>query len=342
MIAIDGSAGEGGGQILRTSLSLSLLTGTPLRIDNIRAKRQKPGLLRQHLTAVNAAAEIGDAHVDGAALGSTALTFTPRVLRAGEYSFRIGSAGSTMLVLQTILLPLVRAGGASTVTIEGGTHNPGAPPFDFIVDAFLPLLHRMGAEVALELVKPGFYPGGGGAIRMTIAPAEKLSRLDIGTRGALVTRRVRAVVANLPLTIAEREIGAALDELGWDAACGDARTLADAIGPGNAISIVAGCEDVTDVFTAFGARGVRAEQVAHDAASQAKRYLESDAAVGEHLADQLLLPLAIGDGGSFTTTPLSLHATTNIAVIRQFVDVPIAVEEVHDGVVRVRVGSLSS
>lgn len=162
LIVIDGSEGEGGGQVLRTSLALSLITGKPFRIENLRAKRDKPGLLRQHLTAVHAAVQVGDAAVEGASLGSTALTFVPRALRAGDYSFAIGTAGSTMLVLQTVLLPLVLAGGSSTLELEGGTHNPSSPPFDFVERAFLPLLRRMGAEIEIELVRPGFHPAGGG------------------------------------------------------------------------------------------------------------------------------------------------------------------------------------
>ncbi|HKO56535.1 MAG TPA: RNA 3'-terminal phosphate cyclase [Thermoanaerobaculia bacterium] len=321
MISIDGSQGEGGGQVLRTSLALSLCTGQPFRIENIRARRKTPGLLRQHLTAVNAAAEVGSASVEGAAIGSMALTFTPDQVRGGDYAFAIGTAGSTTLVLQTILLPLLLCDEPSTVTIEGGTHNKAAPPFDFIEAAFLPLLRRMGGRVEVELLRAGFYPAGGGRIRAVIEPSH-LTRLDVPERGELVTRRIRAVVANLPLAIAQREVDTAGAILGWE---GEAETI-DATGPGNAITITVGSEHVTEVFTAFGERGVRAEQVAEKAASEAKRYLESDAAVGEHLADQLLLPMALGDGGSFTTMPLSGHAVTNIDVIRCFLDVPIEVD----------------
>jgi RNA 3'-terminal phosphate cyclase (ATP) len=335
VLIIDGSHGEGGGQVLRTSLALSLVTGTPFRIENIRARRKSPGLLRQHLTAVNAAVQVGDAAVEGAQLASASLTFAPRALRSGDYSFAIGTAGSTMLVLQTILLPLVLAGAPSMIEIEGGTHNPSAPPFDFMNEAFLPLLRRMGAEVELELLRPGFYPAGGGKIRVRVTPAARLERLDLDERGAVTRRCARAVVANLPWDVAQREVKAAAAELGWPEECLQAHTLPGSIGPGNLISIIVGSEHVTDVFTAFGERGVRAEQVAHDAARQARRYINSDAAVGEHLADQLLLPLAIGEGGSFTTTPLSGHATTNIETIGRFLDRAITTEQVRNGLVRV-------
>ena len=326
MIVIDGSHGEGGGQVLRTSLALSLITGSPFRIDNIRAKRRSPGLLRQHLTAVNAAGEVGGASMDGASIGSTSLTFVPQSIRAGAYAFAIGTAGSTMLVLQTILLPLALAGEESTIEIEGGTHNPAAPPCDFLQLAFLPLLRRMGAAVDLELVRPGFYPAGGGKIRARIAPAKRLARLELQSRGAIVSRCARAVVANLPYAIAQREVQTVARELGWGEECLQAHTLSGSIGPGNAVSVIVESEHVTDVFTAFGERGVPAERVAQKAAVQAKRYLDSDAAVGEHLADQLLLPMAVGEGGTFTTTPLTGHSTTNIEVIRKFVDVAIEVD----------------
>ena len=334
MIVLDGSAGEGGGQLLRSSLTLSLLTRRPFRIENIRARRARPGLLRQHLTAVNAAAEIGAAVVEGAEIGASAITFVPRAVRAGEYSFSIGSAGSTMLVLQTVLLPLALAGAPSTVELEGGTHNPAAPPFDFLAEAFLPLLRRMGAQVEMELLRPGFHPAGGGSVRVTIALAKRLAPLVVEERGALLRREVRAVVANLPSSIAEREVQTAAEELGWPPETRRVRTLSGSRGPGNAVSVLVGSEHVTDLFTAFGARGIRAEAVARDAAAQARLYLDSGAAVGEHLADQLLLPLAVAAGGSFTTTPLSGHATTNIDVIRKFIDVEIAAHEAG-GVTRV-------
>lgn len=338
MIIINGADGEGGGQVLRTALSLSLITGKPFRIEGIRAKRNKPGLLRQHLTAVNASTEIGEAAVEGATLGSATLTFIPRVLRSGDYHVAIGTAGSTMLVLQTVLLPLALAGGESTMKIEGGTHNPSAPPFDFMENAFLPLLRKMGASIELELIRPGFYPAGGGEIRVRITPASKLLRLDIAERGEIVKRFARAVVANLPYSIAEREVKAVAAELEWSEDCLQAHTLTGSIGPGNAVSVTVQSTHVTDVFTAFGERGLSAEKVGLLAAKQTRRYINSGAAVGEHLADQLLLPMAVGAGGSFTTIPLSTHAATNIEVIRKFVDVEFSSDQVSHGVVRVTVG----
>src|SRR5688572_16449750 len=183
LITIDGSMGEGGGQVLRTSLALSLVTGKPFRIEKIRAGREKPGLLRQHLTAVNAAAAVGGAHVEGAALGSRELDFRPGPAKPGEYRFAVGTAGSATLVLQAVLPALLTARGASTLVLEGGTHNPFAPPFDFLDKAFLPLLRRMGARVEVALERPGFYPAGGGRFQVRVEPVERLERLDLPSRG---------------------------------------------------------------------------------------------------------------------------------------------------------------
>ena len=204
MIRIDGSLGEGGGQILRTSLSLSLVTGKPFRIENIRAGRERPGLLRQHLTAVLAAGEVGGAEVEGATLGSTALTFAPAKVRSGEYHFAVGTAGSGTLVFQTILPALMRACGPSKITIEGGTHNQAAPPYHFLERSFVPLIERMGPKVSLRLERYGFYPAGGGRFVAEIEPVENLRSFEIGERGEITSRRVVAIVANLARHIGQR------------------------------------------------------------------------------------------------------------------------------------------
>jgi RNA 3'-terminal phosphate cyclase (ATP) len=337
MIVIDGARGEGGGQILRSALTLSLVTQKPFRIENIRAGRKTPGLLRQHLTAVQSAAEISGAAVEGAALGSSSLTFVPSAVRSGDYRFAIGNAGSTMLVLQTLLLPLALQAAPSTVKIEGGTHNPWAPPFDFVELAFLPQLRRIGIGATIELVRPGFFPAGGGEISIAIEPAGKAEPLDLSSRGEMKECRARAVVANLPWEIAQREVRVIGEELELPDEALQAHTINGSIGPGNAVSVIVASENATDVFTAFGQRGVRAEHVAADAAKQARRYINSGAAVGEYLADQLLLPLAARGGGTFTTTPLSSHSTTNIEVIGLFLDAAIEVTPISNGVTRVSV-----
>jgi len=332
MIEIDGSQGEGGGQILRSSLALSLVTGTPFRIDRIRAGRAKPGLLRQHLTAVQAAAAIGGAETVGATIGSTRLDFMPGKMRAGTYGFAVGSAGSAMLVLQTVLPALLTFSEPVTLTVEGGTHNPFAPPFDFIERAFLPLLARMGARVTVALERTGFYPAGGGKFTVQVEPSARLARLDLVERGALRAQRARALIAHLDAQVAERELTLITQKLGWPRASMERISVKNSPGPGNALLIELEHEHITEIFTGFGEKGRSAEDVANLAIEQARGYLASTAPVGEHLADQLLLPMALGSGGSFVTSELTPHTTTNIDVIQRFLpDVSIRVETRSDG-----------
>jgi RNA 3'-terminal phosphate cyclase (ATP) len=327
MIILDGSLGEGGGQILRTSLSLSLITGKPFRIEKIRAGRKSPGLLRQHLTAVTAAAEVGLAETAGANLGSQQLTFTPQATRAGRYRFAIGSAGSVTLVLQTLLPALLFADERSELTLEGGTHNPFAPPFDYLANVFLPILKRMGAEVSVQLERYGFYPAGGGRFSVAIEPCAKLKHLNLCERGKLVRQSATALVANLPRHIAERELQTVRRKMEWQESQLHVEETRNSNGPGNVVMIEVEYANVREIFTSFGEKNVRAEVVAERAAKEALAYLKTAAPVGEHLADQLLLPLALGEGGSFITVKPSLHTTTNIEVIQRFLEVEICVEE---------------
>jgi RNA 3'-terminal phosphate cyclase (ATP) len=334
VIRIDGSFGEGGGQILRTSLSLSLATGKPFRIEKIRAGRERPGLLRQHLTAILAAAEVGGAEVEGATLGSATLTFSPGKVRAGEYRFTVGTAGSGTLVFQTILPALMLASAASRVTIEGGTHNSAAPPFDFLARTFLPLLERMGPKVRLEFERYGFYPAGGGRFCAEIEPCAALEPLSLGERTEIVSRRILAVVANLPGHIAVREIETAAGLLNWSKDVGKIDQTRNSAGPGNIVMIEIGTSEVTEIFSAFGQKGVNAETVASGAAHEAREYLGSRAVAGEHLTDQLLLPLALAGTGSFTAQKINMHARTNMTVISEFLPVRFDLRE-DEGVVTV-------
>jgi RNA 3'-terminal phosphate cyclase (ATP) len=336
VILIDGSSGEGGGQILRTSLSLSLATGKAFRIDKIRAGRERPGLLRQHLTAVLAAAEVGGAEVEGATLGSSSLTFSPGKVKAGEYRFTVGTAGSGTLVFQTVLPALMFAGATSCVSIEGGTHNSAAPPFDFLKRTFLPLLGRMGVDVRLEFLRYGFYPAGGGWFRAVIEPRLCPAHLDLGERGEIESRRIVAVVANLPGHIAVREIETASKMLNWDPGCGRIEQTKNSPGPGNVVMIEVGSPEVTEIFTAFGQVGVAAEKVASTAARDVRQYLASRAVAGEHLTDQLLLPMSLLGGGSFTAQRINLHARTNMTVISEFLPARFETQE-EAGFTRIRV-----
>lgn len=337
MISIDGSYGEGGGQIIRTSLALSLVTGKPFRIERVRARREKPGLQRQHLTAVLAAAEIGRAEVSGARVGATEFTFVPRSVEPGNYTFSIGTAGSTTLVLQTVLPPLMIASAPSRLVLEGGTHNVHAPPFEFLARTFLPLVNQVGPTVEIELKRYGFYPPGGGRLEISIEPAREFKRLEIRERTLALTKRARALVVNLPAHIGERELSVVKEKLGWSDEQLEVVTSNNALSPGNVLTIEIERAQLTEIITGIGERGVRAETVAERAAAEALTYLESDAPVGPHLADQLLVPLALSRGGSYLTGPLSLHTTTNIEIIKKFLDVKIVSAPVEGGVWEIEV-----
>ena len=341
MLTIDGSFGEGGGQVLRTSLALSLVTGRAFRMERIRAGRKKPGLMRQHLTAVQAAAKVGRAEVNGAEIGSQQVTFVPGGVVPGDYRFAVGTAGSVTLVLQTVLPALLTASGPSSLVLEGGTHNPFAPPFDFLDKTFLPVVNRLGPTVVAKLDRPGFYPAGGGRFRCAVQPcAGSLARLDLRGRGAILGRRARAVVAGLPRHIAEREIRTVERHLGWDARELTVEELPAARGPGNVVIIEVESEQVTEVVTAFGQRGVRAETVAEQACLETAEYLEAEVPVGVHLADQLILPMALAGGGSFETLGLTEHTRTNIEVVRQFLDLEVSAEPLPQGRWLVKLGRL--
>ncbi|MBA3845301.1 MAG: RNA 3'-terminal phosphate cyclase [Planctomycetes bacterium] len=338
MLTIDGSLGEGGGQILRTSLALSAITGTPITIEKIRAKRPKPGLQRQHLMAVRAAARVCGAELSGDELNSRAITFRPQPAMAGEYHVPIGSAGSCSLVLQTVLPVLMTADKTSRVVIEGGTHNPLAPPFEFLRDAFLPQVARIGAEVTLTLDRHGFYPAGGGRLIAQIEPLTKREPFSLLERGKSQRRGARCQVANLPITIAEREAVTVKHKLKWSEDDCRAESIHACDGPGNIVLITLAYEHVTEVVARCGEMRVSAEVVAARAAQDARRYLEATAPVGEHLADQLLLPLVLAAGGEFRTVRPSEHFTTNAAVIAQFLGERVTTRELgpDDWLVTVR------
>lgn len=320
-VKIDGAQGEGGGQILRSSLSLSALTGRPVSLDNVRAGRSRPGLMRQHLTALNAAVEICGARCQGAEIGSTQVTFEPGALRPGRYQFAVGTAGSACLVLQTVLLPLLLAGEKSELVLEGGTHNPWAPPFDFLQETFLPVLQRMGARVSLRLIRPGFYPAGGGRLEVTIEPTRRLKPLELLERGGDCALSARVLIAHLPQTIAEAQ--ARLLHSALPIAEGRCRIepLASGACAGNAVLVRAESEHHTELFCGFGRRGVSSKRVVSELAEEVRQYLESQAPVGIHLADQLVVPFALAGSGAFRTTAVSSHTSTNLEVVQRFLNV---------------------
>ena len=328
MLTIDGSIGEGGGEILRSALSLATCARRAFRIVNVRAQRPKPGLRPQHLAAIRAAAEVCGADVEGATVGSRALTFVPGPVAPGEYEFKIGTAGSTSLVLQTVLPALLTATRPSDLRLEGGTHNPLAPTFDYLARVYLPLLERMGARVAIELERPGFEPAGGGVVRARITPARRLAPLHLDSRGDVQRIEAEVLLSRLPAHVAERESRVLAEMLELEAGAVTVRTVEDSLGPGNVVTVFAICEHVTEAFVGFGRRGRPAELVARAAAKGAREYLAGGAPAGPYLADQLLLPLALVGSGSYVTSRPSAHTLTNMRVIREFLPVDIRSTEI--------------
>lgn len=334
---IDGSNGEGGGQILRSALSLAMCTGIPVTIDNIRAGRKKPGLLRQHLTCVRASQSICNAEVSGAELGSQKVVFKPGIITGGDYEFSIGSAGSTSLVFQTLLPALLTADTASTLTLSGGTHNGMAPSFDFIKQCFLPTLAGINIHVDAELQDYGFYPNGGGRWTAKIEPFNGVKSLDLVERGEIVKRHAIVTQANVAPHVAERELAHVKKRLHWHDDELETK-MVNSVGAGNIVSLRVQSERCCEVTEAVGERSLSAERVAGRAAAAMKHYLGSGAAVGEYLCDQLLLPLALANGGKFTTIKPSLHTLTNIDVIQQFVDCEINVQQQDENCFMISVG----
>jgi RNA 3'-phosphate cyclase len=340
MIEIDGSFGEGGGQILRSALALSLLTGKSFRLRNIRANRKpKPGLQPQHLMSVRAAAEIGQAKLSGDAINSKHLTFEPGEVRSGKYRFAIGTAGATGLVLQTLYLPLVlRASGPSEITVEGGTHVPTSPCYHFLATTWLGYLLRMGVHVGLEMRRPGFYPRGGGVVVARVAPSPKVRGLYLTARPVLTTAGGFSGVAGLPLHIANRMGSHAAEHLqaaGIEAQISTEEWIG---GPGAVVAITFPESPVPTMFFAVGERRKRAETVAAEAASEALAYAASKEPVDPHSADQLVLPLAFAEEASaYRVSQVTKHLTTNIAVVRMFLERDISCEgdEGSAGVVRI-------
>jgi RNA 3'-terminal phosphate cyclase (ATP) len=334
-VDIDGSAGEGGGQILRTSLALAMITGRPLRMRRIRAGRAKPGLRRQHLVCVEAAARLCHAQVQGATLGSQDLELVPGPITGGAMEIDIGTAGSTTLVVQTILVPALAAGVALRAVFRGGTHNPLAPPFEFLDRVYLPHLRAMGADVALALDRHGFVSSGGergphghgalGQLTVTAGAGGALRPIEVVAAGPITARRATAILARLPTHVADREHAVVQQRLGFRPDECETREVRDA-GPANALLIEVERGEARELVASLGEKGLRAELVAQRACDELAAFLDANVPVGEHLADQLILPLAVAGGGRFRTLPLSRHATTNIDTVRRFLDIAIRVE----------------
>ena len=283
--------------------------------------------MRQHLTCVNAAAEVCGADVDGAEIGSTELSFKPGRIKGGEYQFAIGSGGSTTLVLQTVLPALMYAPTSSEVRIEGGTHNPLAPPFEFVEQCYLPILRGMGCDVVVELLKHGFMKSGGGVLMAHIKPLAKWKSIRMLERGELLETFGVVIHAHLDRSIVNREIASAAGILEWEPEKIEVRYANDCQGSGNAILLGARFENVCEISTGVAQIGKSAESVGTGAAKGLRGYLASRAPVGVLLADQLLIPMALAVESAICTVSISDHTKTNISLIEQFLDVRFEIED---------------
>ncbi len=331
MIIIDGSEGEGGGQVVRNSCALAIATGIPVRITDVRAKRSKPGLMRQHVTAIEAAAVISGAEVRGLAVGSSQIEFHPGKVMPGDYHFAVGTAGSTGLVLQTVLMPLAMANGPSRLVLEGGTHNMAAPPFDFIERCFLAVINRMGPKVSARLVRHGFHPRGGGRIEVEIEPGP-LKAIDAVERGALQQVSGQVLFAGIEPGVAQRMLDRARQDLpDWPPLALDMVELPADRGPGIILMLAAEHEQTAELVSGFGKLGVPGEQLAKQAAARIRGYQACSAFAGPYLADQLLLPFALAGGGRFSTVKPSQHLLTAIDIARRFTGLPLTLAKQPDG-----------
>ena len=334
LIEIDGSFGEGGGQIIRTCVSLAAMTGRSVAIHNVRGRRTKPGLQPQHLAAVRAAASLCQAELTGDEVGSRFLRFVPQApVVAGDYHFTIGTAGAAPLVVQTVLIPLARATGASNVRVTGGTHVPHSPPVEYLETVYVPMLQQVGLDVKLSYSSAGFYPRGGGEIAVQIGQPEVIEPLDWRERGALKELRGFVVTSNLPEHVGQRgaeTVERAMKAIGRKVDI--ERREKPSPGPGAAVILVAGCASGYAAFSSIGELRRPMEKVAQTPSQDFMRWWKSGASCDEHLADQLVLPMAFATGPSYWTTPtVTEHLRTVIWVVKHFLTVEVNIEEQEDG-----------
>jgi RNA 3'-terminal phosphate cyclase (ATP) len=328
LILIDGAIGEGGGQVLRTSLALSVLLLKPFEMINIRANRPNPGIQPQHLKAIESSALISDAVVEGAYLKSNRIRFYPSRIKFGNFKFDIGTAGSTSLVLQTLYLPLSFSDGTSTLVIIGGTHVAWSPTFDYIKNCWVYFMERIGLKIKVEMKKAGFYPHGGGEIKAVISPTQGIKPIKLVERGKLSKIQIYSAHTNLTDEVAQRQAKAAEKVL---KKYGDVEVIVDELkshSKNTTIAITGVFENTVCCYTNLGERGKRAEIVAEEACEKFIRFISSGAVIDEHMADQILLPLSIADGVSeFTTPRITNHLLTNIETIKKFLEVDFEIEE---------------
>mmetsp|Transcript_11351 Transcript_11351/g.34743 ORF Transcript_11351/g.34743 Transcript_11351/m.34743 type:complete len:374 (-) Transcript_11351:504-1625(-) len=327
-VDIDGRHGEVGGQIVRSALALSMATGRPFRVKNVRRNRAVEGLQHQHLASVLAAQEICSAEVRGASIGSTDLSFTPGRVHPGEYTFRAGTAGSAVLVFQTLLPALMCAGERSTLVLHGGTHNPYTPTFDFLQTCYLPAVKLLGPSCEALLQRPGFYPDGGGRFRVNITPTSRsrLRFLQLLSRGRVLRKDVYSVYAKHNYRYANQQARDLIEHMNWlEVSFYNDEWEADCAGM--ALAVVIEAERINECFTSVAIpRQRRPMAPLVEVVTRLQSYLASHAAVGEFLADQLIVPMALGRGGEFLCTKATSHTLAQIDLVKKFLDVDVIVE----------------
>lgn len=317
MIEIDGAHGEGGGQILRTSLSLAMMRGEPLQMTNIRAGRRKPGMMRQHLAAVKAATQMSKAKTQGMELGSRSLFFEPtESFDGGDLMVELSSAGSTSLIFQTLLPSMLKAGRYTNLILKGGTHNPMAPCFDFLKDSFIPCLDKMGYNIELKLIRRGFYPAGGGEFHVEVKPSRKYFPFIQLQRKMLMLESATCILSKLWPGILEKELQLLDHEFQGRIPIYGVEDDSSP-GPGNVVLIKQMYGDLYSVFTSFGDRNISSEKVIEEVVQEMKSFQRSSATIEPRLADQLLLPMLIAEGGEFTTSKITNHLITQAELLNQ-------------------------
>ncbi len=332
MIEVDGSHGEGGGQIMRTSLAIASLLGEDLRIYNIRRKRPKPGLARQHLVSVRAIREITQAEIEGARLGSTELTYRPGKIKPGKYKVDIGTAGSISMVLHTLLPVCLFAGQPMELLIRGGTDVKWSPPVDYLKHVFLPIIGKMGVRAKIEIQSRGYYPKGGGIVRAAVHPLPSLRALKLLELGAVAGIRGIAHSSNLPCHIVERMANAAENKLNYP--CSIEHECGKGFSTGTGIVLWVTGENSFLGSSSLGEVGKRAEKVGEEAAAQLVEELQANAPLDSHMSDQVIPYLALAEGTSrVRVAKLTNHVTTNIYVVEKILSLKFKIKE---GLISVR------
>ncbi|MET1257114.1 RNA 3'-terminal phosphate cyclase [Aliikangiella maris] len=340
ILNINGALGEGGGQILRTSLTLAACLQQPISINNIRAGRKKPGLRLQHRACIDAAQQVCNAKVSGNEINSTQIEFIPGPIESGQYQFYTDTAASTTLIFQTVMPVLSLANRLSRIELGGGTHNPLAPSYEFLTKSFLQVIRKMGICIDHQISAFGFFPAGKGVWQATISPRTTGIALNLNQQGKIISQKATVYHSLIPTHVAARELAQIKKRLGWTGAQ-LAHHPARSVGSGNLISLAINFENLSVVFDAIGQKGISAEKVADNVIKQYLNYVKSTAVVDEYLADQLMLPMALFNGGRFITASLSQHAITNACIINQFIPETITITPLGMGLHQIIVNGLN-